>query len=157
MMVKDRINKYFKNRFGNDVDIEIFSFGAPCPFFLYTPPFIQRMMHTRYVGYFYDECWANPNRVDPVADILSLSGYAHWSPEKPVRRFKYAKWEVNTDSIGDFFAGIAGCAPNGGRYDTDSARIIPVLGQALGVLEHSMDEYISKINGIYCQGGTAPQ
>ena len=147
---------YFKNRFGNDVDIEIFSFGAPCPFFLYTPPFILRMMHTRYVGYFRDECWANPNRVDPVADILSLSGYFHWSPEKPVRREKYAKFEVNTDSLGDFFAGIAGCAPNGGDYDEESAYIIPILGQALGVLEHSMDEYIDKINGIYCQGGRAP-
>jgi hypothetical protein len=146
---------YFKNRFGSSVEIEIFSHGAPSPFYIYTPQFVRDIKHNRYVGYFYDECWANPNRKDPVPDILTLNGYYHWSPERPVRRVKYAKWEVNTDSLGDFISGITGCAPNGGRYDKVPVRIIPVLGQALGVLEHSIDEYFMKISNIqaYCPGG----
>ena len=82
-----------------------------------------------------------------------MCGYVHWVAEKPVRRVKYAKWEVNTDSFGDFVSGISGCSPNGGRYDASHVDVIPVLGQVLGVMEHSIDEYFNKISNIYCPGG----
>ena len=144
---------YFKNRFGSSVEIEIFSQGAPCPFYLYTPAFVRDITYNRYVGYFWDQCWANPNRKDPVPDFLTLCGYVHWVAEKPVRRVKYAKWEVTTDSFGDFVSGISGCSPNGGRYDASNVDVIPVLGQVLGVMEHSIDEYFNKISNIYCPGG----
>lgn len=159
---------YFKVCFP-DVKIEVFSQGAPSPFWLSKPlDYALEVTHPkRFKSYFYDECIFNPSRDDPVPDILYWLGFWHWLDfEKPARRVVKRKWSW------DFWdGGWTRCDYNGGRWDnsdnpTSLLRIaldiigvvfaggVPIgeiVDAILGaIFEHGMSEYFPKISNTMC-------
>jgi hypothetical protein len=160
---------YFKVYFP-DAEIEVFSQGAPSPFWLCKPfDYINVNHPKRFKSYFYDECIFNPSRDDPVSDILNWFGFWHWFDfETPARRFIKRKWSWNP-----FDGGWTRCKYNGGiwdAYDNPESLLkwaLNILGYifaggipigeivdlVLGaIFEHGMGEYFPKISNTQCNG-----
>ena len=153
----------------DSIEVEVASQGAPSPFWLSKPLgsfFIK--YPKRFKGYFHDECFFNPNRDDPVPDILYIAGFWHWFDfEAPVRRGIRRGWSW------DFWdGGWWRCNYEGGYFDTEENWIsllritLDVLGgfvlgevvdALLGfALEHTITEYFPKISNTQCPGAWDP-
>lgn len=160
---------YFKVCFP-DVEIEVFSQGAPSPFWLTKPLDYITISHPkRFKSYFYDECIFNPSRDDPVPDILYWLGFWHWFDfEKPARRVVKRKWSWKF-----WDGGWTRCDYNGGRWDNSSNPtsllriVLDILGAVFAagvplgeivdailgaIFEHGMTEYFPKISNTMCPG-----
>jgi hypothetical protein len=149
------------------IEVEVASQGAPSPFWIYKPIdsfFIN--YPKRFKGYFHDECFANPNRDDPVPDILYWLGFLHWFDfEAPVRRNVRRGWSWDL-----FEGGWFRCAYKGGYFDTEENYISllriflnvvggGVLGEVVDALlgfalEHTITEYFPKISNTQCPAGS---
>jgi hypothetical protein len=117
-------------------DIQVVTYGHPAPFFAVTPLEKNYYSLTRYTGYYSDECWLIPNRMDIISDILLIFNYNHWIYEHPVRR-------INHRNII--------CKSTGQSYDknTNDVSLLFPLEDLLGVIyEHPIDEYADKINNL---------
>ena len=117
-------------------NVLVVTYGHPAPFFAVTPLEKNYYSLTRYTGYYSDECWLIPNRMDIVSDILLIFNYNHWTYEHPVRR-------INHRNII--------CKSTGQSYDKNSndVSLLFPLEDLLGVIyEHPIDEYADKINNL---------
>jgi len=117
-------------------DVRVVTYGQPAPFFVVAPLEKNYYSLTRYTGYYSDECWLIPNRMDIISDILLIFNYNHWTYEHPIRR-------INNRNII--------CKSMGRSYDKNpnDVSLLSPLEDLLGVIyEHPIDEYADKINNL---------
>jgi hypothetical protein len=117
-------------------DVRVVTYGQPAPFFVVAQLEKNYYSLTRYTGYYSDECWLIPNRIDIISDILLIFNYNHFIDEHPIRR-------INNRNII--------CKSTGQSYDKNpnDVSLLSPLEDLLGIIyEHPIDEYADKINNL---------